>query len=54
MLDVMYEIPSLEGVVECVIDEPTILERSRPKLDPRKEGLLSGFRAYGLSVSATL
>jgi ATP-dependent Clp protease ATP-binding subunit ClpX len=32
MLDVMYEIPSLDGVSECVIDEETITKRDRPKL----------------------
>ena len=37
MLDVMYELPSLEGIVECVIDEPTIVERSRPKLIREKK-----------------
>ena len=37
MLDVMYELPSLEGIVECVIDENTIVERSRPKLIREKK-----------------
>ena len=37
MLDVMYEIPSAEGVVECVIDEPTITKRSKPKLIREKK-----------------
>jgi ATP-dependent Clp protease ATP-binding subunit ClpX len=37
MLDVMYEIPSLEGVVECVIDENTIVRRDRPKLVREKK-----------------
>jgi len=37
MLDVMYELPSLEGIVECVIDEPTIVDRSRPKLIREKK-----------------
>jgi ATP-dependent Clp protease ATP-binding subunit ClpX len=37
MLDVMYEIPSLEGVVECVIDETTITKRDRPKLIREKK-----------------
>ena len=37
MLDVMYEIPSTDGVVECVIDESTITKRSRPKLIREKK-----------------
>ncbi len=37
MLDVMYEIPSLDGVVECVIEEHTIKERSRPRLIREKK-----------------
>jgi len=32
MLDVMYELPSLEDVVECVLDADTVTQRSRPKL----------------------
>jgi ATP-dependent Clp protease ATP-binding subunit ClpX len=37
MLDVMYEIPSLEGIAECVIDEATITKRERPKLVREKK-----------------
>lgn len=37
MLDVMYEIPSLEGIIECVIDETTITKRDRPKLVREKK-----------------
>jgi len=37
MLDVMYELPSMEGVVECVMDEPTIVKRDRPKLVREKK-----------------
>jgi ATP-dependent Clp protease ATP-binding subunit ClpX len=37
MLDVMYELPSLEGIAECVIDEPTIVKRDRPKLVREKK-----------------
>ncbi len=32
MLDVMYEIPSLEGVTECIVDEKVIKNRRRPEL----------------------
>jgi ATP-dependent Clp protease ATP-binding subunit ClpX len=32
MLDVMFDIPSLEGIKECVIDGPTVLNRERPVL----------------------
>ena len=31
MLEVFYEVPSLEGVVRCVIDESVIAGRSDPK-----------------------
>ncbi len=37
MLDVMYEIPSMEGIVECVMDEETITKRARPKLVMEKK-----------------
>jgi ATP-dependent Clp protease ATP-binding subunit ClpX len=37
MLDVMYELPSLEGIVECVMDESTIVNRDRPKLVREKK-----------------
>ncbi|MER2262513.1 MAG: ATP-dependent protease ATP-binding subunit ClpX [Psychrobacillus sp.] len=32
MLDVMYELPSREDIVECVITKETITQQSRPKL----------------------
>jgi ATP-dependent Clp protease ATP-binding subunit ClpX len=32
LLDVMYEIPSIEGVRKCVVDENVIINRSRPLL----------------------
>lgn len=32
MLDIMYEIPSMNGVKECIIDEKVITEKARPKL----------------------
>lgn len=32
MLDVMYEIPSLDGVVECVVDRDVVENRERPEL----------------------
>ena len=37
MLDVMYELPSLDGIVECVMDESTIVKRDRPKLVREKK-----------------
>ena len=38
MLEVMYDVPSMEGVHECVIDEATVRERGRPLLiDKRGE-----------------
>jgi ATP-dependent Clp protease ATP-binding subunit ClpX len=30
MLDIMYEIPSTEGVIECVITEDVVVGRSEP------------------------
>jgi len=32
MLDVMYEIPSLDGVKECVVDRSVVVNRERPEL----------------------
>ena len=32
MLDVMYELPSLTGVTECIIDESVIVDRTDPQL----------------------
>ena len=32
MLEVMYEIPSLEGVSECIVDEAAVRHGSKPKL----------------------
>ncbi len=37
MLDVMYELPSLEGVTECLFDENTVTHRKRPKLIREKK-----------------
>ena len=36
MLDVMYEIPSMDGVRECVIDGSTVINRERPVLIEKK------------------
>lgn len=35
MLDIMYELPSLEGVRECVITEACVREKERPLLYPQ-------------------
>ena len=32
MLDVMYELPSREDIVECVITKEAITEKARPRL----------------------
>jgi ATP-dependent Clp protease ATP-binding subunit ClpX len=32
MLDVMYEIPSLSGVKECVVTREVVEDRARPEL----------------------
>ena len=37
MLDIMYEIPSLSDVIECVIDEHTVKTRGRPILIREKK-----------------
>ena len=36
MLDVMYDLPSLEGVRECVIDRAAVVDRQRPTLIEKK------------------
>jgi ATP-dependent Clp protease ATP-binding subunit ClpX len=37
MLDVMYEIPSLTGVRECVVNAEVVVNRSRPVLIREKK-----------------
>ncbi|MCA9664019.1 MAG: ATP-dependent Clp protease ATP-binding subunit ClpX [Myxococcales bacterium] len=37
MLDVMYELPSMEGVTACVIDEDAVHKRAEPKLIREKK-----------------
>lgn len=32
MLDIMYELPSMKNVAECIINEKTILKKARPEL----------------------
>jgi ATP-dependent Clp protease ATP-binding subunit ClpX len=32
MLDIMYEIPSLQGVRECVITEEVVMKKEKPML----------------------
>ncbi len=36
MLDVMYELPSLEGIQECVVERQTVLNREYPQLLDKK------------------
>lgn len=36
MLDVMYDIPSMDGIQECIIDGPTVKHRERPLLIEKK------------------
>ena len=43
MTGVMYEVPSLKGVAQCVVDEETIRDGSEPKLVTREQ-LLSDAR----------
>lgn len=38
MLDVMYDIPSMEGVHECVIGQATVRNRERPVLIHKESG----------------
>ncbi|MBN2724123.1 MAG: ATP-dependent Clp protease ATP-binding subunit ClpX [Deltaproteobacteria bacterium] len=35
MLDIMYEIPSMENVTRCVIDRDVVIERSMPRIETR-------------------
>ena len=37
MLDVMYEIPSLTGVTECVVTREVVVSRGRPQLVREKK-----------------
>ena len=37
MLDVMYDIPSLTGVTECVVNKDTVVSRGRPQLVREKK-----------------
>jgi ATP-dependent Clp protease ATP-binding subunit ClpX len=37
LLEVMYEIPSMEGVRKCIVDENVILNRTRPLLMTERE-----------------
>ena len=37
MLDIMYELPSLEGVQECIITEDVVLKREKPILVYEKQ-----------------
>ena len=37
MLDVMYEIPSLSGVTECVVTRDVVVSRGRPQLIKEKK-----------------
>ncbi|MBI3252563.1 MAG: ATP-dependent Clp protease ATP-binding subunit ClpX [Candidatus Omnitrophica bacterium] len=36
MLDVMYDLPSMEGIAECVIDGPVVLGRQKPLFIEKK------------------
>ncbi len=38
MLEVFYDVPSLEGVTRCVIDESVVAGRGAPKFDFEKSG----------------
>jgi ATP-dependent Clp protease ATP-binding subunit ClpX len=37
MLDVMYEIPSEKGIVECIVNEETVVKKERPILIYKKQ-----------------
>ena len=39
MLNVMYEVPSMKGVAQCIIDEETIRQKQDPKLVTREQML---------------
>ena len=44
MLDVMYEIPSLTGVSECVVTRDVVVSREPPAARAREEGLVDAQR----------
>ena len=37
MLDVMYDLPSMTGVTECVVTEDVVASRGRPQLVREKK-----------------
>ncbi|HEX8834673.1 MAG TPA: ATP-dependent Clp protease ATP-binding subunit ClpX [Abditibacteriaceae bacterium] len=42
MTNVMYEVPSMKGIAQCIIDEETIRDKSEPKLITREQLLAEG------------
>ena len=42
MMNVMFEVPSLRGIAQCLVDEETIRDKRDPKLITREEMLLRG------------
>ncbi len=42
MMNVMFEVPSLRGIAQCLVDEETIRDKRDPKLITREEMLLKG------------
>lgn len=38
LLDLMYEVPSMKDVEECIIDENVVLKKSQPKFVMKKKG----------------
>ena len=52
MLDVMYEIPSLTGVSECVVTRDVVVSRGRPQLVREKKALANA--SYAQASRPTL
>ncbi len=42
MMNVMFEVPSMRGIAQCLVDEETIRDKKDPKLFTREEMLLKG------------
>jgi ATP-dependent Clp protease ATP-binding subunit ClpX len=42
MLDVMYDLPSLENVTRCIVDEAVVVDRKPPQLDCEPRAATAG------------
>jgi ATP-dependent Clp protease ATP-binding subunit ClpX len=54
MMNVMFDVPSLSGVAQCIIEEETIREKSEPTLVTRAELLAQSREAKEQEAEETL